>query len=73
MKLLSSLGVRNKGHGLEKNGCGFEISLNRFSNNAGFGILDTSPKDPSCEPNRYERNICSGNELGDSSPPGLCF
>ena len=64
-----------EGNGLN----GFEVfastgntfTRNRSSNNgrpaSGFGIADFRPGS-----NTYTDNLCTGNGLGDSDPPGLC-
>jgi hypothetical protein len=44
------------------------FARNRSNYNGSFGILDDGAGG-----NTYTGNRCTGNELGDSSPPGLCF
>jgi hypothetical protein len=52
-------------------GCTFD--RNRSSANGGFGIEDsTAGSGTGGTASTYTRNVCSGNVLGDSSPPGLC-
>jgi hypothetical protein len=49
--------------------CGFcRLERNRSFYNGGFGILEAAAPDP----NVYTDNLCGGNALGDSDPPGLC-
>jgi hypothetical protein len=40
---------------------------NRITNNGGFGIEETGGGG-----NTYTSNLCAGNDLGNSSPAGLC-
>ena len=46
---------------------------NKSINNTDFGILDqTTGTGTGGTANAYTGNVCSGNDLGDSSPAGLC-
>jgi nitrous oxidase accessory protein NosD len=49
------------------------VSQNRTDHNTGVGIVDESTgKRTAGTANTYRSNLCQGDTLGDSSPPGLC-
>jgi hypothetical protein len=52
-------------------GCTFD--RNRSAGNGTVGMRDlTTGSGTGGTASTYSRNVCSGNALGDSSPPGLC-
>jgi hypothetical protein len=53
-------------HGLLNDAFDSHVTGHRSERNAGFGIKATGAG------NAYDANVCSGNGLGDSDPPGLC-
>src|SRR5262245_7824708 len=60
--------------GFQVDGSGSTFDLNRSMNNGAFGIFDfTTGGGTGGTGNTYTNNVCSGNDSGDSSPPGLCF
>ena len=56
------------GDGFVVGGTGIRFDRNRGFYNREYGIRDQS----SFQDNVYTDNLCGGNTLGDSSPPGLC-
>jgi parallel beta-helix repeat protein len=44
------------------------FALNRSQNNGGFGFVQSGDAGGA----QFERNVCSGNALGDSDPSSLC-
>jgi hypothetical protein len=59
----------NAADGITVDAAGVFFTRNRATANGKFGIQDL---DGTANTNTYEANICSGNDLGDSSPAGLC-
>jgi hypothetical protein len=62
---------RNAGDGVvvDCQSCRFE--RNSIRNNQGVGIRDISAQNDQGD-NEFVLNVCAGNALGDSDPPGLC-
>jgi hypothetical protein len=62
---------RNEGDGIFVDCLACSFTANQSSYNAGFGIRDVS-EDSGQGENVYRNNVCTGNALGASAPPGLC-
>jgi hypothetical protein len=65
----SNIAAGNGGDGITVDAAGVLFTRNRAAANARFGIQDF---DGAANSNTYDANLCSGNDLGDSSPAGLC-
>jgi hypothetical protein len=62
------------GSTFRRNTANFNGRADRGQPADGYGILDTTVGDGTGgTANTYTANRCTGNGLGDSSPPGLCF
>jgi hypothetical protein len=58
----------------ERNTANYNGRANHGQPADGYGILDTTrDSGTGGTANTYSANRCTGNGLGDSSPPGLCF
>jgi hypothetical protein len=63
----------NAGHGLDVSATASAFDRNRSSANDGWGIADASTGEETAgTANTYTLDVCTGNALGHSSPPGLC-
>ena len=62
---------RNGGDGILVDCQSCRFVQNSIRNNQGFGIRDVSARSDQGD-NEFILNVCTGNALGDSDPPGLC-
>ena len=62
---------RNGGDGILVDCQSCRFVRNAITDNHGFGIRDISAEDDQGD-NAFIYNVCTGNVLGDSDPPGLC-
>jgi hypothetical protein len=68
-----NIAVGNTEDGFTVSATGSTFDRNRSNANGGFGILDTTTGGGTGgTANTYRNNVCTGNGLGDSSPPELC-
>jgi len=66
--------VSATGSTFERNSANYNGRADRGQPADGYGILDTTrDSGTGGTANTYSANRCTGNGLGDSSPPGLCF
>jgi hypothetical protein len=73
--LLLNVSRRNGGDGFHvaADAAGNRFERNVAHDNDGFGVVDESTGDQTAgTANAYVRNRCTANDLGDSSPAGLC-
>jgi hypothetical protein len=69
MTVARNVAIRNGGNGFTVAAADSRFERNSARYNGGFGIQEQPAAGAA---NTYVSNVCTGNALGDSDPPGLC-